>query len=102
VSCWKIREWDLFLAVDDEMSIFVKTGLWVLGLSDRTGNCTCPRMSVKLGHERGPELRDGNISGKWKDKSGLEKSGMWVMGRGEREWDVENFSNDCMGGSGYI
>jgi hypothetical protein len=60
-------------------------------------------MSVKLGHERGPELRDGKTSGKWKDNnSEWEKwgCGRWVGG--ERKWDVENFSNDCMGRSGYI
>jgi hypothetical protein len=30
------------------------------------------------------------------------KIGTWVTGGAEREWDVENFSNDCMGESGYI
>jgi hypothetical protein len=28
----RIRGWDLYLATDDEVSIFVKTGLWVLKL----------------------------------------------------------------------
>jgi hypothetical protein len=39
VSCWKIRDWDLCLETDDRVSIFVKNGLWVLGLSDWNGNC---------------------------------------------------------------
>jgi hypothetical protein len=31
-----------------------------------------------------------------------EKLGLWAMGWKNREWDVQNFFNNYMGGSGYI
>jgi hypothetical protein len=54
-------------------------------------------MSVKMGHERGCESVESG-----RKTMSREKLGLWAMGWKNREWDVENFSNDCMGGSGYI
>jgi hypothetical protein len=41
-------------------------------------------------------MEGGNIT------MGCEGSRMWGTRRGERKWDMDNFSTECMGGSGYI
>jgi hypothetical protein len=46
---------------------------------------------VKLGHERGPEsVRSVKII------VSREKLGACAMGGGNREWDMDNFSNEYM------
>jgi len=55
-----------------------------------------------LGHERRHEWRYVKTSGILKYKNEQGGIGIWATGGSEREWDMENFSNDYMDEIGYI
>jgi hypothetical protein len=59
----------------------MKIGLLALEMPSRIG-VAHPGMSVDLGHERGDEMRDRNISGKWKEISEWRENGYGGSGRG--------------------